>query len=332
MATLFLDRREAVIESAAGALLVRGGDGALARAPLALAERVVLRGPARISTGAIAAIAEAGAALLVLSGRHGRPAAAMLGRAHADAAIRIGQFRLALDGAARVRIAALLLRRKLAGQRRLLGRALQRRPDRRLPLRRGLEALAEAQHRLRRLAAEGASPARLMGVEGAAAAAYFEAFAAILPPALGFAGRNRRPPRDPVNAALSLAYTLGHFEAVREAHLAGLDPAVGFLHALAPGRESLACDLVEPLRPHLDHLVWRLFAEERLRGAHFTRDGAACLLGKAGRLAFYAAWEEAAAPLRRALRRGLRPLVRAARAAAAELCAESTADADGAAP
>ncbi|WP_439578181.1 CRISPR-associated endonuclease Cas1 [Elioraea sp.] len=326
MTTLFIDRREALIEAEAGTLTIRSGDGGLWRTPLAPLERVVLRGPARISTGAIAAIAGAGGGLIVLSGRRSEPAGTLLGRPHADAAIRLGQFRLALDAEARRRIAVLIVRHKLVGQARLLRAALAQRPDRRLPLKRGLDALAESLARLH--AAETWSQAQLSGLEGSGAAAYFEAYATLFPPSLGFVRRNRRPPRDPVNAVLSLAYTLGHFEAVREAHLAGLDPAVGFLHALAPGRDSLACDLVEPLRPVLDRLVWRLFAEEVLRKAHFTRDGEACLLGKAGRLAFYAAWEEAFLPARRLLRRGLRPLVRAARAAAQGVV-EQTTDAAG---
>jgi CRISPR-associated protein Cas1 len=325
MTTLYLDRRDAVIEAHDGTLLVRGADGTLARTPLAPVERVVLRGPASLTTGAIAAIAGQGAALLVLTGRRGRMAGIMAGGAHADAAIRLGQFRLALDPAAREAIARAVLRRKLLGQRRLLAEGLRRRPDRRRALLRGQEALAEALLRLRGPAA--LAPAQLMGIEGAAAAAYFEAYAALLPPSAGFAGRNRRPPRDPANALLSLAYTLAHFEAVAAAQRAGLDPAIGFLHALFPGRESLACDLVEPLRPLCERLAWRLLAEERLRAGHFTRDGEACLLGKAGRLAFYAAWEEAVAPARRLLRRGLRPLVRAARAACGALLAEDAGDA-----
>jgi CRISPR-associated protein Cas1 len=314
MTTLFLDRRDAVIAHEAGTLAVRGADGTLWRAPLAPLERVVLRGPAQIATGAIAALHQAGCGLLVLSGRRGDPAGALMPRGHADAAIRLGQLALALDPAARAAIAQAVVRRKLLGQAALLRGALARRPDRRYPLTRGLAGLAEALGALR--AGVPHDLARLAGIEGAGAAAYFAAFVTLFPPSAGFAGRNRRPPRDPVNAALSLAYTLGTFEAAREAWAAGLDPAIGFLHAPAPGRDSLACDLVEPLRPVLDRLVWRLFAEEVLRAAHFTRDGEACLLGKAGRMAFYAAWETAVGPARRALRRGLRPLVAAARARA----------------
>jgi CRISPR-associated protein Cas1 len=325
MSTLYIDRRDALIEAEDGTLVVRGADGSLSRVPLGPMERVVLRGPARLTTGAIAAITGQGAALLVLSGRQGRLAGILNGAAHADAAIRLGQFRLALDPAMRTAIGRLVLRHKLTGQHRLLAEALRRRPDQRRLLLRGQAALTEALASLR--SAEAPTAAQLMGIEGAAAAAYFEAFGALLPPAAGFNGRNRRPPRDPANAALSLAYTLAHLEAVAAAQRAGLDPAVGFLHALHPGRESLACDLVEPLRPACERLVWRLFAEERLRAAHFSRDGEACLMGKAGRLAFYAAWEEAVAPLRRLLRRGLQPLVRRAREAAGGLFAEGDRDA-----
>ena len=96
-------------------------------------------------------------------------------------------------------------------------------------------------------------------------------------------GRNRRPPRDPVNACLSLAYTLLHFEAVRMAHAAGLDPLLGFYHRPAFGRESLACDLIEPLRPAVDEWIWQQFSPGPLRPEHFSPDKGACLLGKTGR-------------------------------------------------
>ena len=93
---------------------------------------------------------------------------------------------------------------------------------------------------------------RLRGIEGAAAAAYFQGFTRLFPPSLEFTGRNRRPPRDPVNAVLSLSYTPLHFEAVQAVCAAGLDPLIGFYHELVFGRESLASDLIEPLWPKVD--------------------------------------------------------------------------------
>jgi len=144
--------------------------------------------------------------------------------------------------------------------------------------------------------------AALRGLEGAAARAHFSGLAAVLPPALGFAGRNRRPPRDPANVCLSLGYSLLHVEAVQACHIAGLDPLLGFYHRPAFGRESLASDLIEPLRGAADVWAWQLLRERRLREEHFSFDKGACLLGKAGRASFYAAWAGESRPWRRWLR------------------------------
>jgi CRISPR-associated protein Cas1 len=96
---------------------------------------------------------------------------------------------------------------------------------------------------------------------------------------------------------------------VRDLQVVGLDPLLGFLHVPERGRESLASDIVEPLRPHVDEWVWRRFAERRLRSEHFSRErGGACLMGKAGRQLFYDAFEPLAAGLRRLLRRMARSI------------------------
>jgi CRISPR-associated protein Cas1 len=94
---------------------------------------------------------------------------------------------------------------------------------------------------------------------------------------------------------------------------AGLDPMVGFYHQPVRGRESLACDLIEPLRPRADASVWKLFRRRELRLEHFTIDKGACLLGKAGRERFHAAWEAYASLPRRWLRRQCALLVAALR-------------------
>jgi CRISPR-associated protein Cas1 len=149
----------------------------------------------------------------------------------------------------------------------------------------------------------------LTGLEGAGAAAYFRAYATLFADSLEFSRRRRRPPPDPVNVCLSLGYTLLHHEAVREIQVVGLDPLLGFLHVPERGRESLASDLVEPLRPHVDEWVWRNFAERLLRREHFSLEkGGACLMGKTGRQRFYDGFEPLAAGLRRLLRRTARNL------------------------
>jgi len=93
-----------------------------------------------------------------------------------------------------------------------------------------------------------------------------------------------------------------HFDAVRAAHAAGLDPLLGFYHRPAFGRESLACDLIEVLRPHADAWVWQQFRSRALRNDHFSLHNGACVLGKAGRERFYSAWEGSVKLPRRWLR------------------------------
>jgi len=107
-----------------------------------------------------------------------------------------------------------------------------------------LEQLAAAEETCRRAAALDV----LRGVEGAASAAWFGLLGQLLAPPWEFRTRSRRPPADPVNALLSLGYTwvLTRTSARCEAH--GLELYLGALHDYRPGRPSLACDLMEPLR------------------------------------------------------------------------------------
>lgn len=161
----------------------------------------------------------------------------------------------------------------------------------------------------------------MRGIEGAAARGHFAGLAAVLPPALGFAGRNRRPPRDPANALLSLGYTLLHVDAVQACHKVGLDPLLGFCHRPSIRRESMASDLIEPLRPEVDCWVLELLRDRVLRADHFAHDKGACLLCKAGRGIFHGAWAEVAPPWRRWLRTVAGGVARELRLAGDELLA-----------
>lgn len=308
MSTLVLDRANLIVRNEGSTLMVHQGDNGKSAFPVKLIERVIIQGTSiQIGSGALLRLAEQGASVLFLSPRSTRRIALVLGPAHNDAAIRLAQAGLVGNGEFRQQWSHQIVDRKIARQRRLLCRLRQHRPDCRLRLGDALTTLDALQKKV----SEGATTVdSLRGLEGSAAAAYFRGFCSVFPEAANFRGRNRRPPRDPVNACLSLAYTLLHFEAVRAAHIAGLDPLLGFYHRPAFGRESLACDLVEPLRPSADAWIWRLIAERDLRLEHFTQDKGACLLGKAGRGRFYESWERFAPAPRRYLRRTCTGLVR----------------------
>ncbi|MFZ5490165.1 MAG: CRISPR-associated endonuclease Cas1 [Pseudomonadota bacterium] len=324
MATLYIDRPELELRHESNALIIYEAGQRRSAVPTKLIERVIIQRATRLDTGLLLKLAEAGASVLLLSPRHSRRVAILLGAAHNEAAIRLAQAQRVSQPQYVQPFARELVLGKLHRQIHVLEHALSERPDARKDLFDGLQSLRDIQSRLQ----QGEAPALsvLRGHEGAAARSYFQAYAALLPPALGFAGRNRRPPRDPVNACLSLAYTLLHFDAVRAAHAAGLDPLLGFYHQPAFGRESLASDLIEPLRPHADAWVWRQFRERNLRAEHFSDDKGACLLSKTGRERFYPSWEQHARAHRRWLRTQTGVLARQLRTEGLPLLADAEDD------
>ena len=144
---------------------------------------------------------------------------------------------------------------------------------------------------------ESADLDALRGLEGNAARAYFAAFVLMVRAdrrAFAPAGRSRRPPRDRANALLSFCYALLRAECEAALEGVGLDPQVGYLHALRPGRPALALDLMEELRPAIiDRLVLRMINKRQIRPEHFeTTPGGAVSLNEAGRRTTLAAYQK----------------------------------------
>ena len=136
-----------------------------------------------------------------------------------------------------------------------------------------LAAALAALRELRLRVAGCQAAASLLGLEGAAARAYFGGLAATFVGDIGFAGRERRPPPDPANALLSLGYTLLTNRLAGLVEARGLDPAWGFFHEERPGRPALALDLVEELRhPLVDRFVVRNCNLRVFQARHFEAD------------------------------------------------------------
>lgn len=111
----------------------------------------------------------------------------------------------------------------------------------------------------------------LRGAEGTAAVRYFRCLQGMVPPAFGFTGRNRRPPRDPMNALLSFGYVLVGNELQALLDAMGFDPYLGFFHQVDYGRPSLALDLLEEFRaPLVDRFSARLLNQGILKVVDFT--------------------------------------------------------------
>jgi len=115
----------------------------------------------------------------------------------------------------------------------------------------------------------------LRGEEGHAANTYFDVFNHLIlhqKDDFPFNGRNRRPPKDEVNAMLSFVYTLIANDVAAALELVGLDPYVGFMHTLRPGRTSLALDMMEELRAYLgDRLVLSMINRKQITKKDFIR-------------------------------------------------------------
>jgi len=316
MATLYLDRKGLELRVDGAALALYESGSRIRTVPLSLLDRIVFRAETALTSSALGALADSGCAAVVLSGRQGNRLAVVHGRPHNDAALRVAQYAASGNADWRLEWARRFIGAKIVRQQRFLERVLALRADRRKPLSDALETLAAMRLRVDE---EGLCADNLRGIEGAAQAAYFRAYTSLFAEALNFNGRNRRPPRDPANACLSLGYTLAHFEGVRLAHATGLDPFLGFFHEVAFGRESLACDLIEPVRPLVDAWVWEMFRSRTLRPEHFKVDKGACVIEKAGRARFYEHYEHFMKSISVRLRGYCRLLARALRTEAPEL-------------
>ena len=313
MSTLYIDRQGSQLTVETGVLHITTPDGeADRRLPLKYLDRVVLRTDTQLSSKVLCALADSGVNLIALGGRGGQKIAQITGTPHNDARRRWQQVLTLSQPQVCAQLAHGIIHSKVKRQRATLAHIAQERPDIRKPLFDEQQRLAGILDTLQSADITSHSLDQLRGLEGAAAAMYFEAYFSAFAPALGATGRNRRPPRDPVNAVLSLSYTMLYAQATAACWAAGLDPALGALHTLSHGRAALACDLMEPYRPLIDLWVWHQFRQGNLRAEHFGHDGAgACLLSKAGRGHFYPAWEQQAHHHQRSLLRYARAMDKA---------------------
>ncbi len=150
-----------------------------------------------------------------------------------------------------------------------------------------LDAPAEQMRQMIAQLEHAADVETVMGLEGQTAKLYFESLSLICGDDWAFNGRNRRPPRDPVNAMLSYGYAILEGHVTSALHHIGLDPYVGFMHKPFPGRRSLALDLLEEFRPVIvDSAVLGIVGNRLLQPGDFTFAEGSCLLSDEARKLF----------------------------------------------
>lgn len=270
-------------------------DGRVAkRTPAHLLSQIVLFGQTSASPDVLGFATASGVSIAWL-GWSGKLLARVEGPQSGNVLLRRAQHRATMDATAALPVARAMVTAKIANQRSVLRRHLRDYPD--SPC---AEVVDAAQRRLSDAARHSlGAPALdiLRGQEGEAGRAYWTAFPHLIrsgDPSMGFEGRNRRPPRDPVNALLSFLYALLAVDtrAACEAH--GLDPQMGFLHHDRPGRMSLALDLMEELRsPLADRVALTLINRRQITGRHFTKqETGAVLLSEPARKVVLQAWHD----------------------------------------
>ncbi len=264
MGTLVVNEIGCQLGLQTGCLIIRKKKAILRRIRLQEVTAILLVGKVEITASAIFAAFRLGIPISWIS-RAGKYLGSLSGPTMAISERWIAQFRATQNPQLRLRLMQSFVKGKIQNQRTLLLRAQRRLKDERIA-----EALARMRLSRNRLE-EAATPDEVRGYEGAAAAAYFSVFGrTIANPLFQFNRRNRRPPRDPVNACLSFGYAFlaTNTEAIVRAR--GLLPAIGFLHEPLRGRPSLVLDLMEEFRPvAVDALILRLLNRRQLTPGDF---------------------------------------------------------------
>jgi CRISP-associated protein Cas1 len=265
------------------------------RVPLHHLGAIVCSGDILISPALMGRCAESGIGMTLLD-RSGRFRARVEGPVSGNVLLRQAQYDALRDTVKTLGLARNFVAGKLRNSRTILQRgAREAKAD---EDRLALEAAVVKFEASLRAVAVAADLDTLRGVEGEAARGYFEAFNRIVRSDLrkDFAldGRSRRPPRDRMNALLSYLYTLLTHDCRSALETVGLDPQIGFLHALRPGRPALALDLVEEFRSVLaDRLCLTLINRGQLKADDFRiAEGGAVLMNDDARRAISIAWQE----------------------------------------
>ncbi|GAB3214003.1 CRISPR-associated protein, Cas1 family [Marinactinospora thermotolerans DSM 45154] len=259
--------------------------------PLLRLESIVVMGNIQVSSQLLGRCADDGRPVVWMS-QGGRFRFRTGGPTRGNVLLRHAQHLAHADPGVRVEIARACLAGKIQNSRQILLKGARDSTTHKTRLRAAAEDLAGSLES----AGRAGDVETLMGVEGNAARTYFEAFALLVRPETGFVfpGRVKRPPTDPVNALLSFLYGLVRSMVHGACEQVGLDPYVGFLHGIRPGKPALALDLMEEFRSVLaDRAALTLINRRQIDPEDFeTLPGGAVQLTEEGRKTVLGYWQQ----------------------------------------
>lgn len=292
--TLYVTTERAYLHLDHDTIRMEAGGEMAFRMPLLHLGAIVCFGDILLSPALLHRCADDGRSVVLLD-RQGHFKARIEGRANGNVLLRRAQHEALSDEARTTVIARNCVAGKMQNSRQVLLRAAREATDTADSSRLSVasEALGQGIERLPHYATAD----EIRGCEGEGARTYFGVFDAMVREdraAFMMSGRTRRPPLDRANALLSFAYTLLLGDCVAAVEGVGLDPQVGYLHALRPGRPALALDLMEEMRPVLaDRLILSLINRRQIQREDFVeREGGAVFLSDVGRRTFLVAYQQ----------------------------------------
>ena len=288
--TLYVTTPEAYLSKDGLNVVVSANQQEIFRIPAINIEGIVTFGYMGASPGLMKLCSDNGISLTFLS-PHGRFVSRVQGATHGNVLLRKAQYRLSDDEEKSLHVSRLIIAAKIQNYRSILRRYIRDYGN--CP---AVEQAVQLLDNNKRGALGATDKTQLMGFEGMASNVYFE----VLPHLIlqqkehfPFSGRNRRPPKDAFNAMLSFAYTLIANDVSAALETVGLDPYVGFLHALRPGRTSLSLDIMEEFRAYLgDRFVLSLINKRQVGPHDFLHQGENGVVMTEGcRKTFLSAWQ-----------------------------------------
>ena len=273
--TLYVTTPEAYLTKDGENVVIRVKEKDIFRIPVLNIEGIVSFGYMGASPALMKMCAERNVGLCFLSA-NGQFQGRLSGPVKGNVLLRRTQYRIADDANKSLEISRICIAGKIANSRAVIERFKRDHisSDEQLSV---FLSASEKLKRSKNQALIADSSDSLRGIEGEAATTYFSIFSQMIIAQredFPFSGRNRRPPKDKVNALLSFVYTLLNHEIQSALESVGLDPYVGFLHTDRPGRAGLALDMMEELRAYMaDRLVLSLINRKQISGKGFIEHG-----------------------------------------------------------
>ncbi|MCP4324933.1 MAG: type I-C CRISPR-associated endonuclease Cas1 [Alteromonadales bacterium] len=288
--SLYLTRENLYAHKAREAIVIKHEKETLLKLPIHSIGNIFCFGQTQVSPALMAHCAENNVNLVYFD-MFGRYQARIHGRQSGNVLLRRAQYRksdpISTDGSP-ISVARVIVAAKIKNSRTLLQRHIRNNgADESVESVIGKLkfSISQIQH--------AADLDKLRGIEGDAAAQYFSVFQSLIKKELQgdfpFNGRNRRPPKDAVNAMLSLLYSVIGQDISGALQGVGLDPQIGFLHADRSGRDSLAQDILEEFRAYLaDRMVLNLINRKQIKvnDFEFESSGAVKLKDDARKILF----------------------------------------------